>query len=53
LSEDVFRAVEAPADWWSPVRDSMMLNLGIEDSVDKKKAVVVYISRFVLTLPPL
>lgn len=33
MNADVFREVEAPKDWWAPVRESMMLSLGIENVV--------------------
>jgi hypothetical protein len=33
MNADVFREVKAPKDWWAPVRESMMLSLGIENIV--------------------
>lgn len=33
MNADVFRVVDAPKDWWAPVRESMMLSLGIENVV--------------------
>ena len=46
-SADVFREIDAPADWWVPIRKRLMLSLDIEEVVGKEKAVVVYISRCV------
>jgi hypothetical protein len=46
-SADVFREIDAPADWWVPIRKRLMLSLDIEEVVAKEKAVVVYISRCV------
>lgn len=42
---DVFREIKAPSDWWAPVRESMMMTLGLENIHDKPRPTVVYISR--------
>jgi hypothetical protein len=47
---DVFREIDAPIDWWAPIRQRLMLSLDIKEVVAKKKAVVVYISRCVYCL---
>ncbi|CED83753.1 Glycosyltransferase AER61, uncharacterised [Phaffia rhodozyma] len=45
MNADVFREIHSPSDWWAPVRESMMMTLGIENIHVKEKATVVYISR--------
>ncbi|KAL7413708.1 hypothetical protein BDY24DRAFT_49095 [Mrakia frigida] len=45
MNGDVFRTVPAPPDWWAPVRESMMMTIGIENVHQKPKATVLYVSR--------